>query len=250
MSITETQSFTDLAYSKGRTVSCIDWLPGRKGMVAVSCTDLLSFEERLELDGVVRSSAILVWSFADAIHPQYVLEAPSDIYSFRFNPLHPNIAVGGLYNGQVLQWDVSAAQELVGKKEKRRDDESLDKSALSVKPIHTSSADASHNCAITDICWLPGEQEVTSKGKMVVGRTGECNFFVTLAADGKMLFWDRNMKFDPKRGELPWVPTLEVPLTRAEVGGVLAGCLFTFSPSDKLVTKARPGWSTRARRPP
>ena len=69
LSITETQSFTDLAYSKGRTVSCIDWLPGRKGMVAVSCTDLLSFEERLELDGCVRTSAILARSARPASQP-------------------------------------------------------------------------------------------------------------------------------------------------------------------------------------
>lgn len=110
-SISESQSFTDLAFSKGRTVSCIGWLPGRKNMVAVSCTDLLSFEDRLQLDGVARTSAVLVWSFADAIHPQYVLEAPSDVCSFQFNPLHPSVVVGGLYNGQVVQWDVSGVQD-------------------------------------------------------------------------------------------------------------------------------------------
>lgn len=111
LSISESQSFTDLAYSKGRTVSCIGWVPGRKDMVAVSCTDLLSFEERLELDGVVRTSAVLVWAFADAIHPQFVLEAPSDVYSFQFNPAMPSVVVGGLYNGQVVQWDVSGVQD-------------------------------------------------------------------------------------------------------------------------------------------
>ena len=178
-----------------------------------------------------------MWSFADAIHPQYVLEAPSDIYSFRFNATHSALVVGGLYNGQVVQWDVSSVQEQVGKKDKRREEEAGKEGALAVKPVHTSSPDQSHNCAITDLTWLPVEQEVTSKGKMVAGKAGECNFFVSLAADGRLLFWDRHMKFDPKRGELPWVPTLEVSLTRVDVGGTLSACRFACSPTDKLVTK-------------
>ena len=47
----EYQSFTDLTYSKGKQVSCIDWLHSKRGVVAVSCTEPLSFQERVEQAG-------------------------------------------------------------------------------------------------------------------------------------------------------------------------------------------------------
>jgi len=71
-SITPHQSFTDLVYSKGKRVSAIVWVPGKKGMVAVACTQPLSADERLENAGRVENSAVLIWNFLDPIHPQYV----------------------------------------------------------------------------------------------------------------------------------------------------------------------------------
>lgn len=100
-SITPHQSFTDLVYSKGKRVTAIVWVPGKKGMVAVACTQPLSADERLENAGRVENSAVLIWNFLDPIHPQYVLEAPFDVFSFGFNPAKPEIITGGLHNGQV-----------------------------------------------------------------------------------------------------------------------------------------------------
>jgi hypothetical protein len=57
-------------YSKGRHVSAVDWLPGRKGVVAVACAEPASFAERVEAAGRVHTSAVLVWNFTDPIHPQ------------------------------------------------------------------------------------------------------------------------------------------------------------------------------------
>jgi hypothetical protein len=45
--ITPYQSFTDLVYSKGKRVTAVAWVPGKKGMVAVACTLPLSADERL-----------------------------------------------------------------------------------------------------------------------------------------------------------------------------------------------------------
>ena len=47
-------------------------------------------------------SLILIWGFSDPIHPQLVLEAPEDIYTFKFNPTDPNIVAAGCINGQVI----------------------------------------------------------------------------------------------------------------------------------------------------
>lgn len=45
--VTETQSFTHLVYSKNKVVTAIQWLPHRKGVIAVACTDNSSNSERI-----------------------------------------------------------------------------------------------------------------------------------------------------------------------------------------------------------
>ncbi|GFH21502.1 ADP-ribosylation factor-like protein 3, partial [Haematococcus lacustris] len=45
--VTEYQSFTHLIYSKNKVVSAIQWLPHRKGVVAVACTEAASHAERV-----------------------------------------------------------------------------------------------------------------------------------------------------------------------------------------------------------
>jgi hypothetical protein len=66
---------TCTAYGAGKQVSCIDWQHSKRGVVAVSCTEPLSFEERVEAAGKSKPGAVLIWNFVDPIHPQYVLEA-------------------------------------------------------------------------------------------------------------------------------------------------------------------------------
>ena len=52
--IKELRTFTDLEFSKNKTLAAIDWHPGRKGVVAVSAVCNLTFDERLELAEKVR----------------------------------------------------------------------------------------------------------------------------------------------------------------------------------------------------
>ncbi|KAG5461648.1 MAG: hypothetical protein BJ554DRAFT_6125 [Olpidium bornovanus] len=68
----EYQSFTDLRHSKDRSISAVRWHPNIKGIVAISCTQRMTLDERIELGSNVntKSSLILVWSFHDPIHPQ------------------------------------------------------------------------------------------------------------------------------------------------------------------------------------
>ncbi|XP_002740173.1 dynein axonemal intermediate chain 3-like [Saccoglossus kowalevskii] len=105
----EYQSFTDLQFSKEKTITCVDWHPSIKGVIAVSCAERLSFDERVDNSSKVlmTPSLILVWSFTDPIHPQLLLEAPDDIFCFKFNPVDPNIVAGGCINGQVVLWDIT-----------------------------------------------------------------------------------------------------------------------------------------------
>ena len=53
---------------------------------------------------------VLVWSFADLIHPEYVLESPVEVGTFALNPGQPNMVAGGCITGQVMLWDCSEAE--------------------------------------------------------------------------------------------------------------------------------------------
>ncbi|XP_043942811.1 dynein axonemal intermediate chain 3 [Protopterus annectens] len=109
----EYQSFTDLHGSKERTVSHIGWHPTVHGVIAVALTERLTFEERVNLAAklILTPSLILIWSFADPLHPKLQLECPDDVYCFQFCPSDPNIIAGGCINGQVVLWDISAYAE-------------------------------------------------------------------------------------------------------------------------------------------
>ncbi len=77
----------------------------------MSCRARLPFDERAESDGVVTSSHILIWNFSDQIHPQMILEAPGDVFCFRFNATDPSIVAAGCVNGQVMFFKLPSLQE-------------------------------------------------------------------------------------------------------------------------------------------
>lgn len=68
----EYQSFTDLQFSKEKKITCIQWHPSIKGVVAVAIAEKLTFDERIDNAAkvIMTPSLILIWSFTDPIHPQ------------------------------------------------------------------------------------------------------------------------------------------------------------------------------------
>ena len=68
----EYQSFTDLLFSKDKTLTCIEWHPTIKGVIAVSCAERVTFDDRVDNASkiLMNPSLILLWSFLDPIHPQ------------------------------------------------------------------------------------------------------------------------------------------------------------------------------------
>lgn len=59
----------DLNYGKSKMVSAIDWMPGKKGIVAAAVSASHSFDERVQVAGRPASSHVLLWTFRDPIHP-------------------------------------------------------------------------------------------------------------------------------------------------------------------------------------
>lgn len=106
----EAQSFTHLTYSKNKVVSGIQWLPHRKGCVAVSCTEPYSAAERMARAGRSANAYVLIWNFKDPIHPEYVMMSPFEVFAFQFNPSDPNFIAGGCFNGQVRRGEHAHAE--------------------------------------------------------------------------------------------------------------------------------------------
>uniref|UniRef100_K3W8D7 Uncharacterized protein n=1 Tax=Globisporangium ultimum (strain ATCC 200006 / CBS 805.95 / DAOM BR144) TaxID=431595 RepID=K3W8D7_GLOUD len=250
-SIKELRSFTDLVYSKNKTLSAIDWHPKKNGVVAVAAAANVNFSKRLDLLDKIDSSFILIWNFVDLIHPQLMLEAPQDVLTLRFNPSQPHIIAGGLYNGQVLVWDFSKAEHLISK---GRSKNANSKSSAShdepqkqippVKPTYVSYIDASHRRPVADLMWLPAGMEVNNRGHLVPAVDPYVNQFVTIAGDGQVSFWDLRFK-DPKyRGitrtkvdknstkdappEVHFIPIYSISLTKVESSGELGLKCFRF----------------------
>lgn len=81
----EYQSFMDLNYGKNKMVSAIDWMPGKRGIVAVAITASHSFDERIQVANRPASSYVLLWTFADPIHPWVHSLTQHDKFLFDLN---------------------------------------------------------------------------------------------------------------------------------------------------------------------
>ncbi|RNA37716.1 WD repeat-containing 63 [Brachionus plicatilis] len=115
MHLKEYQSFSDIHNSKNKVVTCVQWHPELKGIVAMSLAENYTLYERLDnvSKTVITPSLILIWSFFDPIQPKLFLEAPDDIYSFAFSNSDPNVIAGGCINGQVVLWDIGPWEERI-----------------------------------------------------------------------------------------------------------------------------------------
>ncbi|XP_069594088.1 dynein axonemal intermediate chain 3 [Ranitomeya imitator] len=249
----EYQSFTEHQSGKDKTISSISWHPTLQGLVAVSLTERLSLEDRVNTSSklILTPSLILLWSLSDPIHPQLMLECPDDIYCFQFCPSDPNIIAGGCMNGQVVLWDISAHYELLSSKTAVTKN-TASKAALELKPSSdcqlvrycaVSSIEHGHRALITDIHWLPDDFEITRTGYPYENRSGFCVQLATCSPDCSVMFWDirshkshlqtptsrkqeENQHAAPlgvpdtfKHLDLVWRPLLKTSIPKIETGG-------------------------------
>ncbi|XP_064605528.1 dynein axonemal intermediate chain 3-like [Liolophura sinensis] len=253
----EYQSFTDLQFSKDKTVTHIEWHPVIKGVVAVSVGQRMSFDDKIDHAAkvIMTPSLILIWSFTDPIHPQLLLEAPDDILCFKFSASDSNILAGGCRNGQVVLWDITAhvdrlKQPRGGNRNKRSnvlpgfEDENAFKTPI-IRYCAVSGIEHSHKAPITDIIWLPDHFEVNRMGVPAENRQLTSCQLMTCAADYCILFWDtrapKSSQATEDKGpknplgvtqpfkhlDLTWKPMLKVTLHKSEPGGDHSPTKFT-----------------------
>ncbi|XP_078501688.1 dynein axonemal intermediate chain 3 [Lissotriton helveticus] len=251
----EYQSFTDLRLSKDKSISCINWHPTIPGLVAVSLAERLSYEDRINASAklLLTPVLIIIWSFADPIHPQLMLECPEEICCFKFCPTDSGIIAGGCINGQIVMWDISAYEEKLTTAKSGIIKPVAPKSALDIKVLAesqfvrycaVSSIENGHKSIITDLHWLPGFFEVTKSGVPCENKQELCLQLVTCSPDCSILFWDirpskpaakshqERRKNDDKQLENPqgvpttfkyldlaWKPLFKVTLPKTETVG-------------------------------
>jgi len=267
----EYQSFTDLQFSKNKTISSIQWHPTIKGLIAVSCIEKMSFYERIDNSSkcLMTPSLILIWSFADPIHPLLLLEAPDDILCFKFNPCDPNIICGGCLNGQIVLWDISKHADLL--KNHRNSGSNTNQNMTNlpsffqtnnrelspmIRYCAVSNIENSHRMAISDIQWLPNHIEIGRMGVVNENKSKYCSQIITCSADGTVLFWDIKATKSaaaptPKNRQqtinkvsifqhldLTWKPILKVTVTRMRGSGELNPLKFIISETQKLLKKS------------
>eukprot|EP00026_Physarum_polycephalum_P002615 Phypoly_transcript_02622.p1 GENE.Phypoly_transcript_02622~~Phypoly_transcript_02622.p1 ORF type:complete len:855 (+),score=165.96 Phypoly_transcript_02622:154-2718(+) len=268
----EIQSFTDLRHSKDKMLGSAGWLPNARGVVAVACLENANFDERVAQSGKVRSSLILIWNFVDPIHPQALLEAPSDVTVLKFHP-SASILVAGCANGQILYYDLSVSlngHTSTSQTSKKTVDPSAQKANIPIIPCTVmSSIEASHRTSVMDIIWLQNAQEfnkgrttnlldqstntlakatsttggvargtnlvkvTSSMGGVLKGTGGgSSSQFITIAPDGQMLIWDIRFKKEIKEMDMFWVPMHRMALTRLDAREELTLCAISLAPTS------------------
>mmetsp|Transcript_8856 Transcript_8856/g.20642 ORF Transcript_8856/g.20642 Transcript_8856/m.20642 type:complete len:899 (+) Transcript_8856:224-2920(+) len=262
----EMRNYNDIKYSKNMSISAIDWHPTRKGMIAVSPTRNLSFDERVEQSGQAHTAHILLWDFIDLIHPQIMLQSPHEMFCFRFNPCpgQQNLVAAGCLNGQVIIWDIAEAMATLNERESRggrrakedggdggQDEEQIPP----VEALAVSQIDFSHRGMVADMAWLPPNTQVNIKGQLLAEEhlDGKSHQFLTLSGDGSCLVWDLRYA-DIAEGHLPhiakprhaqtdknqkgpvehkWLPLFRMQLKRLEGVGELSLCKLCLGLGDE-----------------
>lgn len=229
-----TSPFTDINYSKNKTISAIDWMPDAKGMVAVACVDSAGLDEQVETDGKVHASHILIWNFKDPIHPQIVLEAPSDVTCFRFNAKNSDLLAAGCASGQVIYYHLGAAKRAAKGKDANDEEDNGTAAAKETQHEMASTIEGSHRRAVSSLQWLPAEKEVHARTGALVAPTttdGASQQIVSLAPDGMLLFWDLRITKEDKNGAVLWTPIYRIHMSSLEFSGDLSGTMLCLDPA-------------------
>jgi len=204
--IKEIQTFVDLNWSRGKKISDIQWMPSStndNNMIAVSCIENMSFDDRVNIMNKSRISTILLWNLSHILlKAQTILTAPTDIFVFKFHPKNKNIIIGGLETGQVVIWDLNDYQNQQkinsinkqsknNKTEKDRDtetndddeniedinvddpfeifdndDDNEDDKIPVIEPKMLSFIEKSHTKSVTDLLWLPQDMMIKPTGEL------------------------------------------------------------------------------------
>lgn len=220
--IAETRTFTNLDFTKNKTITDVQWEPGKENVIAACCVENFKFEERVQKSGAYIAGSIIVWTFAEFNSVLCVLKAPLEVTCFKYNPYRTNIVVAGTISGQVCMWDTKLVKDKHRLEMMPKQDEAPELLLLTSSGIFDS-----HKGPVKSICWLPTHVRIDRKNHCVeLPDAQEVSQFATLSEDGLILFWETNFPMDKtpyKNQDYIWQPLLKVQLTRLDTKADLGG---------------------------
>lgn len=179
-------------------------------VVVIATAVDLTWERRIDAHSksLMEPNYVLFWDLRDSAHPQIMLDAPADVFSFQVNPSDPSLVCGGCANGQVALWDLGRTYfELrakiqdrtnMGGDTKTKRPSFLDKLKDSAETLACpliqvaglSNLDSAHKRAVTSVVWLPHHIEVGKNGIVYDNNAGRSQQFMSVAGDGTLRLWD------------------------------------------------------------
>jgi hypothetical protein len=143
MPLDERKVFANLDFTAGKIVSRVDFVNWRgANVVAMCCIEAHTAESKMMASGCGIKSTIVVFDLNDAIKELAVLEARSEVQSFRFGA--SGRVVAGLENGTLALWEMDA---------RANGDKRV------TKPVHISKA--KHAGVIVHLDWLSSSTVVS-----------------------------------------------------------------------------------------
>ena len=143
MPLDERKVFANLDFTAGKIVSRVDFADWRGAdVVGVCCIEAHTAESKMMASGCGIKSTIVVFDLNDAIKELAVLEARSEVQSFRFGA--SGRVVAGLENGTLALWEMDA---------RANGDKRV------TKPVHISKA--KHADVIVHLDWLSSSTVVS-----------------------------------------------------------------------------------------
>ncbi|EDQ91402.1 uncharacterized protein MONBRDRAFT_15003, partial [Monosiga brevicollis MX1] len=94
----EPKRFSDSRWTKGRTVTYIDWSSKHPELFAAAYNE--NPDAPHDPDGLV-----LIWNTHNLTRPEYYFECQSAVLCCRISPYQPNLVAAGTYSGQIVIWD-------------------------------------------------------------------------------------------------------------------------------------------------
>lgn len=219
IAIKEYMSFTDIDVCKNKMISSLSWHHFWSGVLIASYMDHplnIYVSNPIHTDEINRIifgvNPVLIWSFADALHPRLYLDTKREVACTSCCPFDENIVIGGLTNGQIVIWDIRNKLNHVEEEEILTPVQAKYRKLLfllmgwmmNIKNVAfvrtTAHSDLlySHKDAVTHIEWLSPSHEITRTGHLQVLPDkyphSHSMQFCTSSLDGSLLFWDLHSK--------------------------------------------------------
>ena len=206
LELMEVQSFSDLQYTKQKSVSFMEWHPEIPGVFAMSTCSRATMNERIEQSFKIktRQSTISFWCTTRPHKALLFLDAPDDIMVFGFHPQDNSVIIAGCVNGQVVLWDISQHRQSLDPAEENPSphgplnkklsfrgafDEGNSNEAIFVKHSLICAMDGGHRLSIIDLTFIPHEYCVNKLGKTRENIDGPSQF-LTSSLDGQISVWE------------------------------------------------------------